>query len=143
MGGNYTKDMYKQLLELMERCDSLEKNLKAVKASSKTQIYSLNSEIKHLDSKCNKAEAENAALRQEVDSLTKENLSLKKENSLLKEEIIHLNSVAGNNSDNSSLPPSSDEKPSKKKANEYNGRTSSGKKVSSTLQPPNPQSWGI
>lgn len=129
MGGNYAKDIYKQLMEIMERCDSLEKDLKSVKSSSNAQIHSLNSEIKHLDSKCNKLEAENAALRQEVDGLTKENISLKKENSLLKEEIIHLNSVANNNSDNSSLPPSSDEKPSKKKANQYNGRTSSGKKT--------------
>lgn len=128
MGGNYSKDIYKQLMEIMERCDSLEKDLKSVKSSSKTQIHSLNSEIKRLDSKCNKLEDENASLRQEVDALTKENSSLKKENSLLKEEIIHLNSVADNNSNNSSLPPSSDEKPSGKKANEYNGRTSSGKK---------------
>ncbi len=128
MGGNYTKDIYKQLMEIMERCDSLEKDLKSVKSSSKTQIHSLNNEIHYLDSKCNKLERENAALRQEVDGLTKENISLKKENSLLKEELIHLKSVAGNNSDNSSLPPSSDEKPSEKKANEYNGRTSTGKK---------------
>lgn len=128
MGGNYAKDIYKQLMEVMERCDCLEKDLKSVKASSKTQIHSLNSEIRHLDSKCKKLEAENAALRQEVDALTKENISLKKENCLLKEEIAHQNSIAANNSDNSSRPPSSDEKPSKKKANEYNGRTSSGKK---------------
>lgn len=128
MGGNYTKDIYKQLMEIMERCDSLEKNLKSVKSSSKAEINSLNSDIKHLNSKCNKLEEKNAALLQKVDDLTTENISLKKENSLLKEEIIHLNSVADNNSDNSSLPPSSDEKPSKKKANEYSGRTSSGKK---------------
>lgn len=128
MGGNYTKDIYKQLMEIMERCDSLEKDLRSVKSSSKTQIHSLNREIKHLDSKCNKLEDENAVLRQEVDDLTKENISLKKENCILKEEIIHLGSISDNNSNNSSLPPSSDEKPSKKKANEYNGRTSSGKK---------------
>ena len=127
MGGNYTKDIYKQLMEIMERCDSLEKELKSVKSSSKTQIHSLNSDIKYLNSKCNKLETENATLRQEVDAITKENISLKKENSLLKEEIIHLKSIADNNSDNSSLPPSSDKKPSKKKANEYNGRSSSGK----------------
>lgn len=129
MGGNYTKDIYKQLMEVMQRCDSLEKDLRSVKVSSNAQIRSLNNEITHLDSKCNKLETENAALRQEVDGLTKENISLKRENSLLKEEILHLNSVSDNNSDNSSLPPSSDEKPSRKKANEYNGRTSSGKKT--------------
>ena len=129
MGGNYTKDIYKQLMEVMQRCDSLEKDLRSVKVSSNAQIRSLNNEVTHLDSKCNKLETENAALRQEVDGLTKENISLKRENSLLKEEILHLNSVSDNNSDNSSLPPSSDEKPSRKKANEYNGRTSSGKKT--------------
>ena len=65
MGGNYAKDIYKQLMEVMERCDFLEKDLKSVKASSKTQIYSLNSHIRHLDSKCKKLDAENAALRLE------------------------------------------------------------------------------
>ncbi len=35
MGGNYTKDIYKQHMEMiMERCDSLEKDLKSVKSSS-------------------------------------------------------------------------------------------------------------
>lgn len=75
MGGNYAKDIYKQLMEIMGRCDSLEKDLKSVKASSKIEINSLNSNIKHLNSKCNKLEDENTALRQEVDALTKENIS--------------------------------------------------------------------
>jgi len=44
--------------------------------------------------------------------------------------------VADNNSDNSFLPPPSDGKPSKKKANEYNGRTFSGKKSSGQKRHP-------
>jgi len=63
MDGNYTKDIYKQLMEIMEHCDSFEKDLKSVKSSSKTQIHSLNNEIKYLDFKCNKLEGENAVLR--------------------------------------------------------------------------------
>lgn len=46
----------------------------------------------------------------------------------LEEEIGRLRSKGKNNSRNSSLPPSTDEKPSKEKAaNEYNGRKKSGK----------------
>ena len=56
MGGNYTKDIYKQLMEVMQRCDSLEKDLRSVKVSSNAKIRSLNNEITHLDSKCNKLE---------------------------------------------------------------------------------------
>lgn len=128
MGGNYEKNIYKQLMEIMERCDSLESDLKSVKTSSKSQINSLNKDVKQLSSKCNTLEEENTALLQKVDVLTNENASIRKENELLKAENFHLKSIINNNSDNSSLPPSSDQKPSKKKINEYNARQSTGRK---------------
>ena len=128
MGGNYQKDLYKQLIEIMERCDSLENNLKSVKASSDSKISSLNREVKHLTSRCNALEEQNTDLLKKVDTLEKENSSLKKENSSLKEENLRLKSIMNNNSDNTSLPPSSDQKPSKKKVNEYNGRQNTGRK---------------
>ena len=42
---------------------------------------------------------------------------------------VRLHSILGQDSNNSSHPPSTDQKPSKKKANEYNGRQFSGKKT--------------
>lgn len=121
MGGNYEKDIYKQLMQIMERCDSLENNLRSVKSSSNSKISSLNSDVKRLTSKCNELEEQNTDLQKKVNSLEKENLSLKEEN-------LRLKSIMNNNSDNTSLPPSSDQKPSKKKVNEYNGRQNTGRK---------------
>lgn len=122
MGGNYEKDIYKHLMEMMERCDSLEKDLKSVKASTKSEIRSLKGDVSSLTKECHTLREENTRLQEQVDSL-------ESENALLKEENVRLHSILGQNSDNSSLPPSTDQKPSKKKANEYNGRQASGKKT--------------
>ena len=122
MGGNYEKNIYKHLMEMMERYDSLEKELKSVKTSTKSEVRSLESEVSSLTKECNTLRNESAELRDKVSSLESENALLKEENS-------HLHSILDQNSDNSSLPPSTDQKPSKKKANEYNGRQSSGKKT--------------
>ena len=48
MGGNYEKNIYKHLMEMMERYDSLEKELKSVKASTKSEVRSLKSEVSSL-----------------------------------------------------------------------------------------------
>lgn len=121
MGGNYQKDIYKQLMQVMERCDSLESELKSVKSSSTSTISSLNSSVRRLTSKCSELERENADLRKKVSSLEKENIFLKEEN-------LRLKSILNHDSNNTSLPPSSDQKPSQKKANEYNGRDNTGRK---------------
>lgn len=62
-----------------------------------------------------------------IESITQENIELKEKNKKLREDNERLKSQLNNNSNNSSKPPSSDQKPSKR-ANEYNGRKSSGKK---------------
>ena len=73
-----------------------------------------------------------AGLRSEfmdrVNRTEAENRKLKAENQALKEDNERLKSIISNDSNNSSLPPSSDQKPRKRKANEYNGRERSGKK---------------
>ena len=122
MGGNYEKDIYKHLMEMMERYESLEKDLKSVKASTKSEIRSLKGEVSSLTEECSTLKEENTRLREQVDFL-------ESENALLKEENVRLHSILHQDSNNSSLPPSTDQKPSKKKANEYNGRQTSGKKT--------------
>lgn len=122
MGGNYEKDIYKHLMEMLERYDSLEKDLKSVKASTKSEIRSLKGEVSSLTRKCSTLREENTRLRDKVDSL-------ESENALLKEENVRLQGIIDQDSNNSSLPPSTDQKPSKKKANEYNGRQTSGRKT--------------
>lgn len=98
MGGNYEKDIYKQLMEVMERLESVEKN-------SKEKITVLNNRISTLE---------------------KDNEYLKKENKLLKYDNERLKSMINHDSTNTSLPPSTDQKG--KKANQYNSREKSGKK---------------
>ena len=66
MGGNYQKDIYKQLMQVMECCDSLKSELKSVKASSRSSISSLNNSVRRLTSKCNELERE---CRSEEESL--------------------------------------------------------------------------
>lgn len=95
MGRNsdYGKGMYQQLMEIMGRLETVEKN-------TKQEIYTLNNRI---------------------DTLEKENLVLKEENRLLKEDNARLKSIINNDSSNTSLPPSTDQKGGKP-ANTFNGR---------------------
>lgn len=109
MGGNYEKDIYKHLMEIIERSDSIEKELKSVKASTKSEICYLKGKVSSLDRECNILREENTILRKKV-------ASLESENTLLKEENVRLNSIINQDSSNSSLPPSTDQKPSKKES---------------------------
>lgn len=100
MGGNYEKSIYNQLMEVMARLDSVEENLRTEKTEHKEDVDRLNKKI---------------------DSLTQENQLLKDDNARLK-------SIINNDSSNSSLPPSTDQKGGKP-SNTYSGRTKSGKKA--------------
>ena len=59
--------------------------------------------------------------KKQIDSLKQENVELRRKVSLLEDENKRLKSKIDQNSSNSSLPPSTDQKTAKK-ANEYNGR---------------------
>lgn len=100
MAGNYQKSIYNQLMEVMERLDTVEKE-------SKHEISILNDEIS---------------------GLKKENKHLREENQLLREDNARLKSIINNDSSNTSLPPSTDQK-SGKPANTYNGREKTGRKA--------------
>ena len=100
MGGNYEKSIYNQLMDVMARLD-------AVEAKNNRELSRLNGEIK---------------------DLKKENRELKEENQRLKDDNARLKSIISNDSSNSSLPPSTDQKGGKP-ANTYNGRTKSGRKA--------------
>ena len=122
MGGNYQKDLYKQLMEVMSRVDSLESEQK----QNHKEIKSLNREVTSL-------RKENAALREEVSSLKQENSDLSekcgalaKENTLLRNDNERMKRILNNDSSNSSTPPSKDE--NTKPANKYNGRKPTSRK---------------
>ena len=97
---NYENGIYQQLLEIMGR-------LNTVEIESTQKINTLNKRI---------------------DTLENENLALKKENQLLKDDNARLKSIINNDSSNTSLPPSTDQKGGKP-ANTYNGRKKTERKA--------------
>ena len=102
MKQDYNRDIYKHLEEVLNRVDKLESTIK----DDKVEIRRLNDKIDYLE---------------------KENTQLKKENTRLKNDNERLRRIINNDSTNSSLPPSTDKKPTKA-ANEYNHRTKSKNK---------------
>lgn len=100
MAGNYEKSIYNQLMDVMARLDSVEKDLCTEKKEHEEDVKRLNAKI---------------------DDLTKKNQSLEEDNARLK-------SIINNDSSNTSLPPSTDQKGGKP-ANTYNGREKSGRKA--------------
>lgn len=79
---NYEHGMYQQLLEIMGRLDTVEK-------AHKEEV---------------------GQLKEEISSLKKENKVLREENQLLREDNARLKSIINNDSSNTSLPPSTDQK---------------------------------
>ena len=100
MGGNYEKGLYNQLMEVMARLDAVEEDLHVEKIEHKNDVDRLNAKI---------------------DCLTEENRLLKDDNARLK-------SIINNDSSNTSLPPSTDQKGGKP-ANTYNSRQHTGRKA--------------
>lgn len=92
--------MYQQLMEIMGRLDTVEKD-------SAQKIDTPNKRI---------------------DALENENLAFKKENQLLKNDNARLKSIINNDSSNTSLLPSTDQKGGKP-ANTYNGRKQTERKA--------------
>ena len=105
MGRNYSRDIYRQLQEFMERSKKLERELGSIKTEQRAEVTRLTERI--------------STLEKEVDSIQRENQRLTDDNERMKR-------ILNNNRANSSLPPSMDEKV--KKANTYNSREKSGKK---------------
>ena len=119
-GGNYQRSVFRQLEETIQRLDRIEKQheedtwrfgqehareVEAVKAS-------LNEKIEGLQAK--------------VTEQAKRIEHLEQENQLLRDDNDRLKSILNKDSNNSSQPPSSDQKG--KRANQYNNREKSGKR---------------
>ena len=125
MGGHYEKDMYKQFCEMAERLDSLEKGSK----QDRKEIKRLNKELGRVNKRNTILEKKLDSQGQELAEVRAENKALKKENKILREDNERMKRILNNNSDNSSLPPSSDKSNnSVKAANEYNGREKSSRR---------------
>ena len=90
---SYENGMYQQLMEIMGRLDTVEKEHKK----------------------------ETVKLKAEIADLKEENRLLRQENQLLRDDNARLKRIINNDSSNTSLPPSADPKGGKP-ANTYNGR---------------------
>ena len=97
---NYENGMFNQLQEIMNRLDSVEKELRTEKIEHREDVVRLNAKI---------------------DDLTQENILLRNDNARLR-------SIINNDSSNSSLPPSSDKKGGRP-ANTYNRRKETKRKA--------------
>lgn len=100
MAGNYEKSIYNQLMDVMARLDVVEKE--------------------HKD--------ETTQLKEEISTLKTENQHLREENRILRDDNARLKSIINNDSSNTSLPPSTDQK-SSRPSNTYNGRGRSNRKA--------------
>lgn len=109
----YMSDMYKQLQEIMQKCDSLSHEVKTIKRDTEKKYKA---EIKKIKEEHKK----------EVNSLKSEIKTLREENKKLNNEVDRLKSQNNKDSDNSSSPPSSDIKPNRKIPN---NRKSTNNKV--------------
>ena len=93
MASNYDRHIFRQLEEVLKKCDNLSQEIKDIKKQHKQEIYELNQ--KH---------------EKEVKKLNEKIVSLEKENAELKEKVDILEGKSNQkNSSNSSIPPSKDE----------------------------------
>ena len=104
MGGNYEKGIYNQLMEVMERLETVENKLKKEKKEYKNEVTKLNEKISILENIIDEKD-------QQIKILSDDNERLKR--------------IINNNSTNSSVPPSTDQK--YKSANQYSSRKKSVK----------------
>jgi len=111
--------MYKQLVEMIERVDTLSSELNAAKKQFKFDL-----KIQEIHLREEFAE-ERKALNARIEVLEIENAALKEERQLLLDDNARMKSILNNNSSNTSLPPSTDQKG--KRANTYNNRKKTGK----------------
>jgi hypothetical protein len=109
LASNYEKGMFEQLQAALSRIDELGEKVKRIERETENKYLKIIYE----------KEAE-------IERLKKENSELRARIVKLEAEVERLRKQLGNNSSNSSNPPSTDKKPSA--PNTYNSRTKTGKK---------------
>lgn len=120
MGGNYERDMFKQLQEIMIRCDGMSQEIKDIRKEHKQELKAQEIRLKEEFSK------ERKVLTDRIDTLECELVYVKAENELLKNDNERMKRILNNDSSNSSNPPSSDQKGNR--PNQYNSRKKQDKK---------------
>lgn len=120
MAGHYEKDIFRQLQEVLSRCDDVSQDIKDLKKENKREIKDQEIRLKEEFS------IERKALHIRIDGLESELAYVKTERDHFRNDNERMKRVINNDSSNSSLPPSTDQKG--KQPNTYNGRKKSDKK---------------
>ena len=92
---DYSKDLFKQVQELMLKCDNLSSEVKTIEKRTEKKFKKQLKEQKEY-------------FTQKIEVLEKENKELKDRNQKLTNEVDRLKKQINNDSNNSSKPPSSD-----------------------------------
>ena len=111
MRRNYNRDLYKHLEEALEQISSLKRELEEYRRRTEQELFECHARISEL----------------EVEGAQKDAIILK-----LQTDNERLKRIVNNDSGNSSLPPSSDQKPSRR-VNAYNSRAKTERKVGGQL----------
>ena len=107
MASNYDRHIFRQLEEVLKKCDNLSQEIRDIKKEHKKEIFEL--EVKHAK--------EINELNKKIENLEVENKKLKEKNKILENDNDRMKAILNKDSTNSSIPPSKDEKPKKKKVN--------------------------
>lgn len=107
MASNYDRHIFRQLEEVLKKCDNLSQEIRDIKKEHKKEIFEL--EVKHAK--------EINELNKKIENLEVENEKLKEKNKILENDNDRMKAILNKDSTNSSIPPSKDEKPKKKKVN--------------------------
>lgn len=94
-GGDYSNQVFKQLQEVMKKCDDLSHEVKTIEKKTEKKFKKQLKEQKEY-------------FTQKIEVLEKENKELKIENKKLRNDNDRLKKIINNDSNNSSKPPSSD-----------------------------------
>ena len=94
-GGDYENQVFKQLQEVMKKCDDLSHEVKIIEKKTEKKFKKQLKEQKEY-------------FTQKIEILEKENKELKIENKKLRDDNDRLKKIINNDSNNSSKPPSSD-----------------------------------
>lgn len=111
MAAVYDKHIFRQLEDVLKKCDNLSQEIKDIKKQHKIEIYELNQ--KH-EKQIHELKEEH---KKEINALNSKIDKLEDENKILKEDNTRMKSILNKDSTNSSIPPSKDEKTKKKKTN--------------------------
>lgn len=118
MTSNYDKHIFRQLEDVLKKCDNLSQEINDIKKQHQVEIYELNKKHeKEIYTLKKESKKEIKALESRIGKLENENKKLQDDNDRLKK-------IINNDSNNSSKPPSSDIK-----KNIPNNREKSNKKA--------------